>query len=160
MHRPLERKIQNIRSQAFYLSHKLFRQQWCSLVIWLVNTQVILLLLSSVRPFATPWTVTCQASLSFTVSWSLLKLMPIESEMPSNYLITCTPFSSCLQSFPASESFPMTSLFASGGQSIGASASVLPVNIQSWFPLRLTNLISLQSKGLSRVFSNTIVQKH
>ena len=72
------------------------------------------------------------------------------------------PFSSCLQSFPASESFPVSQFFASGGQSIGvsASASILPMNIQDWFPLELTCLISLQSKGLSRVFSNTTVQKH
>ena len=67
---------------------------------------------------------------------------------------------SCLHSFPASESFPMSQFFASGGQSIGASASVLPVNIQHWFLLRLTGWISLQSRGLSRVFSNTTVQKH
>ena len=72
------------------------------------------------------------------------------------------PFSSCPQLFSASGSFPMTQLFASGGQSIGvsASASVLPMNIQDWFPLGLTGLTSLQSKGLSRVFSNTTVQKH
>ena len=72
------------------------------------------------------------------------------------------PFSSRLQSFPASGSFLMSQLFASGGQSIGASASasVLPMNIQDWFPLGWTSLISLQSKGLSRVLSNTIVQKH
>ena len=72
------------------------------------------------------------------------------------------PFSSCLQSFPASGSFPMSQFFASGGQSIGASASasVLPMNIQDWFPLGWTGWISLQSKGLSRVFSNTTVQKH
>ena len=72
------------------------------------------------------------------------------------------PFSSCLQYFPASGSFPMSQLFTSGGQSIGASASasVFPVNIQDWFPLGLTGLISLQCKGLSRVFSNTIVQRH
>ena len=71
------------------------------------------------------------------------------------------PFSSHLQSFPASGSFPMSQFFASGGQSIGvsASASVLPMNIRDWFPLVLTGLISLQSKGLSRVFSNTTVQK-
>ena len=67
---------------------------------------------------------------------------------------------SCLQSFPASGSFPMSRLFTSGGQRIGASASILPINIQGWFPLELTGLISLQSKGLSRVFSNTTVQKH
>ena len=72
------------------------------------------------------------------------------------------PFSSCLQSFPVSGAFPVSQLFASGGQSIGvsASASVLPMNIQDWFPLGWTGLISLQSKGLSRVFSNTTIQKH
>ena len=71
------------------------------------------------------------------------------------------PFSSCLQSFPASGSFPRSQFFASGGQSIGvsASASVLPMNIKDWFPLGLTGLISLQSSGLSWVFSNTTVQK-
>ena len=71
-------------------------------------------------------------------------------------------FSSCLQSFPASGSFPVSQLLASGGQSIGvsASSSVLPMNIQDWFPLGWTCWISLQSKGLSRVFSNTTVQKH
>ena len=72
------------------------------------------------------------------------------------------PFSSCSQSFPASGSFQISQLFASGGQSIGvsASASVLPVNTQDWFPLGWTGWISVQSKGLSRVFSNTTVQKH
>ena len=72
------------------------------------------------------------------------------------------PFSSCPQSFPASENFPMSWLFTSGGQIIGtsASASVFPMNIQGWFSLGLTGLISLQSKGLSRVFSSTTVRKH
>ena len=72
------------------------------------------------------------------------------------------PFSSCLQSFPASGSFPMSQFFTSSGQSIGVSTStlVLPMNIQNWFPSGLTGLISLQPKGLSRVFSNTTVQKH
>ena len=71
-------------------------------------------------------------------------------------------FSFCLSSFPAPGSFPMSQFFASGGQSIGASASasVLPMNIQDWFPIGLTGLISLQSKGLSRVFFNTTAQKH
>ena len=116
-------------------------------------------LLSLVQLFVTPWTAAHQASLSFTISWSLLKLMSIKSVMPFNHLILCHP---CLQSFPASASFLMSQLFASGGQSIRAlaSASVLPQNIQDWFPLRLTGWISLQSKGLSRVFSNTTVQKH
>ena len=78
--------------------------------------------------------------------------------------ISCSvvPFSSCLKSLPASGSFPMSQLFPSGGQSIGvsASASVLPMNTQDWFPLGWTGWISLQSKGLTRVFSNTTVQKH
>ena len=70
------------------------------------------------------------------------------------------PFSSYLQYFPTSVSFPVNWLFILSGQSIGASASVLPMNIQGWFPLRLTGLMSSQSKGLSRVFSNTTVQNH
>ena len=82
------------------------------------------------------------------------QIMSIESVMPSNYLILYCPLSSCPQSFPASGSFQMSQLFASSGQSIGVSAStsVLPVNIQDWFPLGGTGWISLQSKGLSRVF--------
>ena len=118
--------------------------------------------LNCVWLFATPWTAACQASLSITNSQSLLKLMSIKLVMPSNHLILCCPFSSCLQSLPASWSFPVNQFFASGGQSIRASAStsVLPMNIQNWFPLGLIGLIFLQSKGLSRVFSNTTVQKH
>ena len=115
--------------------------------------------LSRVRLFVTPWTAAHQASLSITNSQSLPKPMSIESVMPSNYLILCHPFSSCLQSFSASGSFPVSQFFASGGQSIGASASasVLPMNMQDWFPLGLTGLISLLSKGLSRVFCNTTI---
>ena len=93
---------------------------------------------------------------------SLLGFMPIESVMLSNHLILCPHFSVSLQSFPASGSFQMSWFFPSGGQSIGASASasVLPMNIRDWFPFRLTGSISLLSKGLSRVFSKTTVQKH
>ena len=110
---------------------------------------------------ATPWTAAHQASLSFNISQSQLKLVSIESVMPSNYpttLSSVTPFSSCPWSFPASGSFPMSPFFASDGQSIEASAlaSVLPMNIQGWFPLGLTFLISLWSKGFSRVFSSTV----
>ena len=85
---------------------------------------------------------------TITSSQSLLKLMSIELVMPSNHLILCCPFSSRLQSLPASGSFPVSQLFTSGSQSIGASAlaSFLPVNIQGWFPLGLTDWISLQSK--------------
>ena len=85
-----------------------------------------------------------------------------ELVMASNHSSSVIPFSSCLQSFPASGFFQMSQLFTWGGQSIGVSASalVLPMNIQDWFPLGLTGLVFLQSKGLSRVFSNTTVQKH
>ena len=166
-----------------------------------------------------PWTLACQASLSFTVSWSLLKLMaplrrwcpdmrtafssvqfssiqfsrsivsnslqphelqhirpPCPSPTPRVHSNSCPSsrwchlaisssvvrFSSCPQSLPASESFPMSQLFAWGGQStrVSALASVLPMNTQDWSPLGWTGWISLQSKGLSRVFSNTTVQKH
>ena len=103
-----------------------------------------------------PWTAAHQASLSITNSWSLLKLKSIESVILSNHLTSpsAVPFSSHLQSLPASGSFPISQLFVSGGQSIGvsASASVLPMNIQDWFPLRWTGWISLQSKGLWVIF--------
>ena len=107
----------------------------------------------SLRP---PWTAACQASLSFSITQSLLRLISIKSVMPSNHLVFCHPLLLLRQSFPASRSFLMSQLFPSGGQSTGvsASASVLPMNIQGWFPLGLTGLISLLSKGLSRVFSN------
>ena len=115
-----------------------------------------------IRLFATPWTVAHQVSLSSTISFCLLKFMPIESVMPSNHLIFYCPFCFCIQFFPASGSFPMSWLFASGGQGIGAStsATVLPMNIQGLFSLGLTYSISLQSKGLSRAFSSTTFQKH
>ena len=105
-----------------------------------------------------------------TPGYYLLALSPgilspgkfIESMMPSNHLILYCPFSSCPQSFLASGYFQMSQLFASYGQSIeaSASASIVPMNIQGWFPLGLTGLISLLSKGLWRVFSRTTVQKH
>ena len=110
---------------------------------------VVVQSLSCIWLFVTPWAAARQAFLSFTISWRMLKLTSIESMMLSNHHILCHLFFSCLQSFPASGSFPMNWLFASGGQSVGASASTpdLPMNIQSWFPLGLTGLISLQSKG-------------
>ena len=115
----------------------------------------------SCQLLVTPWTTTHQASLSFSISWRLLQLMSIESMMPSNHFILYRSFCSCPQSFPASGSFPMSWLFASGSQSIWsfsfASASVLPMNIQGWFPLGWTCWISLQSKGLSSVSFNTTV---
>ena len=113
--------------------------------------------------FATPWIEACQASLSFIISCSLLKLVSIESVIPSNHLILCHPFLLLPSVFLSTRvSLPMSQFFASGGQNIGvsASASVLPMNAQDWFPLGWTGWISFLSKGLSRVFSNTTVQKH
>ena len=130
-------------------------------LIFLQSSQSIQLL-SHVRLFVTPWTAAHQASLSVTSSWSLLRLMSIELVMPSNHLILCCPLLLPPTIFPALGSFPLSPFFTSGGQNIevSVSASVLPMNIQDWFPLGLTGLISLQSKGLSRVFFNTAVQKH
>ena len=118
--------------------------------------------LSHVQLFATAWTTAPQASLSITNSRSPPKLMSIESVSHPTISSSLVPFSSCPPSFPASGSFQMSQLFASGGQSTGVSASisVLPMNIQDWSPLGWTGWISLQSKGLSRVFSNTTIQKH
>ena len=129
---------------------------------WNDNQFYSVQLLSLVWLLVTPWTAACQASPSITNSQSLLKLTSIKLVMPSNHLIFCRPFSSCLQSFPASGSFQTSWFFASGGQRIGvsASASVLPINMQDWFPSGLTGWISLLSKGFSTVFSNTTVQKH
>ena len=119
-------------------------------------------LLSRVQIFATPWTLAHQVSLSITNSQSLLKLMSIESVMPSNHLILSCTRNLKLSIFPSTRVFSNESVFESGGQRIGvsASASVFPMNTQDWFSLGLTGLISLQSKGLSRAFSNTTVQKH
>ena len=113
---------------------------------------------SVVSNSVTTWTATRKASLSITNSRSLLKLTSIELVMPSNHLIFCCP-----PLLPPSI-FPSIRVFSdeSGGQSTGvaASASVLPMNIQGWFPLGLTGLISLLCKGFSRVFSKTTVWKH
>ena len=118
--------------------------------------------LSHVRLFATPWIAARQASLSITPrvhSDSCPSSQWCHPAISSSVI----PFSSCLQCLPASESFSMSQLFAWGGQSTGVSAlasSFLPKNTQDWSPLEWTGWISLQSKGLSRVFSNTTVQKH
>ena len=106
---------------------------------------VVVQLLRNFWLFAVPWTAACQASLSFTMSWYLLKLKSIESVMPSNHLI---PFSFCLQSFHSWGSFPKSWFFVTGSQSIGASASVLPMNIQGWFPLGLTGSKSMLLRSL------------
>ena len=125
------------------------------LLIWGLFSSVQLL--SRVWLFVTPWNAARQASLSITNSQNLLKLMSIESVMPSNHLILCLPLLLLPSIFPSIRSFLMSQFFPSGGQSTGvsASASVLPMNIQDWFPLGWNGWISLQSKGLSRIFSNT-----
>ena len=135
-----------------------------SLYIYISSVQ----LLSRVWLFVTPCTTeACQASLSITNSMSTQtrvypNLCPLSQWCHPRISSSVVPFSSCPQSFPASGSFQTSQLFASGGQSIGVSAStlVLPVNIQDWFSLGWTGWISLQSKELARVFSNTTVQKH
>ena len=115
--------------------------------------------LSRVQLFATPWTAACQAS---PTPGAYSNSCPLSWWCHPTVSSSVIPFSSLPQSFPASGSFQMCQLFASGGQSIGVSAStsVLPKKSQDWSPLGWTGWISLQSKGLSRVFSNTTVQKH
>ena len=122
---------------------------------------LVVQLFSRVWLFVTPWTAARQASLSLTLSWSLLKLMSIESVMPSNHLILCCPLLLQPSVFLSIRVFSNELVLRIRWPSIGvsASASVLPMNIQGWFSLGLTGLISLQSNGLSRVFSNTTVQK-
>ena len=116
--------------------------------------------LSPVPVFATPWTAARQAlcsslapgvgSNSCSLSWWCLP----------TFLSSTIPFSFCLKSFPASGPFPMSRLSASGGQSIEVLVAILPINIQGWFPLELSGFISLQSKGLSRVFPSITIWKH
>jgi len=128
------------------------------------NCLIVVQLLNHVQLFVTPWTAAHKASLSFTISWSLLKLMSIESVMPSNRLILCHPLPFLASVFPSIRVFSNESALhiRSPKYLAGASAtsSVLPMNIQHWFPLGLTSLISLQSGGLPRVFSNITVQRH
>ena len=138
-----------------------FEVKCCNFILLLVQFSSVQSL-NRVRLFVTPWIAALQASLFITISWSSLRLMSIESVMPSSHLTLSRPFSSCPQSLPASESFPMSQLFTWGGWSTGASAlaSFLPKKSQGWSPSEWTGWISLQSNGLSRVFSNTTLQKH
>ena len=118
--------------------------------------------LSCVRPFVTPWTAACQASLSITNSRSLLKLTPIKLVMPSNHLFFCCLLLLLPSIFPSIRVFSNESVLCIRWPKYGTSAStlVLPVNIQDWFPLGWIGWISSQFKVLSRVFTNTTVQKH
>ena len=126
-----------------------------------LHTSFVVQSLSHVRLFVTPWTTAHQASLSFTISQRLLTLISVESVMPSNHLILCHPLLFLHSVFPSIRVFSNELTLHIRWQNIGASASasVLPMNIQDWFPLRLTGLI-LQSKGLSGVFSSPTVLKH
>ena len=126
-----------------------------------MNSMSSVQLLSCVQLFVTPWTAECQASLSITNSRSLLKLMSIEVVMPSNHLILCSPLLLPPSIFPCIRVFSNESVLHIRWPKywVSGSASVLPMNIQDWFPLGWTDWISMQSKGLSRVFSNTTVQK-
>ena len=141
---------------AFYYSeHKTnCTHDICSLVV--VQS------LRRVQVFSIPWTAGCQASLFFTTHRIGSDSCPLSQWCHPTISSSVVPFSSCPQPFPASGSFPMIWLFKSGDQSIGAaaSASVLSMNIQGWFPLGLIPFISMPSKQLSRVFSNTTAQKH
>ena len=139
-----------------------FFLQVCLPAIWVMPQFSSVQSLSHIQHFVTPWTAAYWASLSLTKYQSLLKLMSIESMMSSNHLTLCCPLLLLPSIFSSIRVFSKSQFFASGGQSIGtsASASALPMHIQGWFSLGWTGLISLQSKGLSRVFSNTTVQKH
>ena len=153
-----------IKNSVLFIANKYFIMNFtiCWSTYLLIDQFSSAPLLSRVRLFVTPWTAAHLASLFITNSQSLLKLMSIRSVIPSNHLNLCHPLLLLPSIFPVSESFLMRQFFTSGGQSIGvaASASVLPMNIQDWFPLGWTGWIALQSKGLSRVFSNTTNQKH
>ena len=141
-------------------SRFLFRQERAVWLKHLALFVVFVKLPSRVWLFVTPWTAAHQSSLSFTISQSLPKFMFISSVMPSSHLILWCPLLLLRSIFPRSRTFPMSQLFASVDQNTGASASVLPMSIQGWFPLRLTGLISLVSKGFSTAFSSTTVGRH
>ena len=138
--------------------HKKGKYIWATKTISFSSVQA----LSRIWFSATPRTAACQVSLSISNSRACSNSCLSSQWCHPTISSSVIPFFSCLQSFPASGFFSMSQFFVSGGQSTGisASTSVLPRNIQDWFPLRLAGLTSLQPKGLSRVFSNTTVQKH
>ena len=141
----------------FSIAHLKKKKSYIMCYIWMLVQS-----LSRVQLFVTSWTAGHQASLSITNSRHLLKLMSIESMMLSNHLILCDALLLLPSIFPSIRVFSNESVLPIRCQSIGASTSVsvLAMNIQDWFPLRLTGLLFLLSKGPSRVFSNTTVQKH
>ena len=152
--------LSSLSPPTFNLSEHQGLFKWVPFTDMLIFCCCFVQLLSPVWHFVTPWTAACHTSLSFTISWSFLKLMSIELVMPSSHLILCHPLLLLLV-FPSIRVFSKESALRIKWPHIGASASasVLLMNIQGWFPLGWTGLIS-QSKGLSRVFSNATVQKH
>ena len=155
-------KTHNIVVTTWYYHHTSTKHHTITLEMWKSNFQSAQFSRSVVSDSLRPHESQHARPLSITNSQSLLKLMSIELVMPSSISSSVVPFSSCPQSLPASGSFPTSQLFAWGGRNIGvsASASVLPMNTQDWSPLGWTGCISLQPKGLSRVFSNTTAQTH
>ena len=147
-------KYVNLKDETLFIGIKFFLK-----FLFLGSVQFSLSIVSN---SATQWTAARHVSLSITNSWSKPKHMSLELVMPYNHLILCCPLLLLPSIFHSIRSFQMSQLFASGGQSIGVSAStsVLPKTTQDWSPLGWTSWISLQSKGLSRVFSNTMVQQH
>ena len=133
-----------------------FKTYFCLKLTFVV---VVVQSLSRVWFSVTPWTAACQAIVSFTISWSLRKFMSLESVILSNHPILCHPLFLLSSIFPSVRVFFMSQFFMSGGQRIRTSASVLPMNVQGWFPFGLTGLIFLLSKGLPRVFSSNTVRK-
>ena len=149
-------------SCSCYLLVVLSLARQSSTVISVFSISVVVHLLNHVRLFMIPWNTAQQASLCFTIPELAQTHVHQVGDAIHTILSSVVPFSSCLQSFPASGSSLMNQIFASSGQSIRASPSSISLlmNIQDLFPLGLTGLISLQSKGLSRIFSNTTGQKH
>ena len=149
-----------LNSSLYYkLSMHWVRITICKIYVIIVQS------LSSVWLFATPWTAACRPSWSFIISQRVLKLMSIESVMPANCCLLCCLILCCLllllpSIFPSIRVFSNASAFCIRCVGVSASALVCPVNIQNWFPLGSTGLISLQSEGISRVFSNTTVWRH
>ena len=150
-----------------YTSYFLFLKNWPRPLVqyWIIKkgilfVAVVVQSLSHVRIFVAPWTTAHQVPLFSTDSRVCSNSFPLSQWCHPTISSSATPLSFCLQSFPTSGSFPMSQLFTSGGQHIAASASVLPMNIQGWFPLGWTGLISLLCKWLSRVFSRTTIWKH
>ena len=152
--------ISFLRSSAIFIKSECYFDYSLSSLIPLHRLIVVVQSLSCVQLFVTSWTATRQASLSFTISQSLLKLMSIESVMPSNHLILCRPLFLLLSIVPSNSAFSNEStLHIRCPKYWSFSFSISPSNEYSGFPLGLTSLISLQSKELSRIFSIT-VQKH